>query len=96
VLLDRFDPPEREFASGCVYLRGQGRGQVRAVHGVEELQRRLGYLVVEARLPVPGQPASSDYTGEGYVIVRHPETAVIRDAVQQIVDEIRIELVEAP
>ena len=24
VLLDRFDPPERKYASGCVYLRGQG------------------------------------------------------------------------
>ena len=61
VLLDRFDPPERKYAAGCVYLRGQGRGQVRAVHGVDELQRRLGHLVVEARLPEPGQPASSDY-----------------------------------
>jgi hypothetical protein len=96
VLLDRFDAPERKFAAGCVYLRGQGRGQVRAVHGVEELQRRLGHLVVEARLPVPGQPASSDYTGEGYMIVRHPETAVVHDAVAQIVDGIRVELVEAP
>ncbi len=99
VLLDRFDPPERKYASGCVYLRGQGPqgrpSQVRAVHGVEELQRRLGHLVVEARLPAPGQPASSDYTGEGYVIVRHPETAVVRDALQQIVEGIRVELVEA-
>ena len=98
VLLDRFDPPERKYASGCVYLRGQGPqgrpSQVRAVHGVEELQRRLGHLVVEARLPAPGQPASSDYTGEGYVIVRHPETAVVRDALQQIAEEIRVELVE--
>ena len=99
VLLDRLDPPERKYASGCVYLRGQGPqgrpSQVRAVHGVEELQRRLGHLVVEARLPAPGQPASSDYTGEGYVIVRHPETAVVRDALQQIVEGIRVELVEA-
>jgi hypothetical protein len=69
---------------------------VRAVHGVEELQRRIGHLVVEARLPVPGQPASSDYTGEGYVIVRHPDTAVVRDAVAQIVEGIRVELVETP
>jgi hypothetical protein len=64
------------------------------VHGVEDLQRRLGHLVVEARLPAPGQPASPDYTGEGYVIVRHPETAVVRDALQQIVEGIRVELVE--
>jgi biotin carboxylase len=94
VILDRFSPPERKFAAGTAYLRGQGRGRVRAVHGVEELQRRLGDLVVEARLPEPGQPASSSYEGEGYVTVRHPETQVVRDALRQIVEGIRVELVE--
>jgi len=29
------------------------------------------------------------------VIVRHPETAVVRDALRQIVDGIRVELMEA-
>jgi hypothetical protein len=67
---------------------------VRAVRGVEELQRRIGHLVVEARLPEPGQPASSSYEGEGYVIVRHPETEVVRDALHQIIDGIRVDLVE--
>jgi phosphoribosylaminoimidazole carboxylase (NCAIR synthetase) len=95
MLLDRFDPPERRYAAGCAYLRGQGRGHVRAVDGVEELQRRIGHLVVEARLPAPGQPAATGYEGEGYVIVRHPETAVVRDALRQIVEGIRVELVEA-
>jgi hypothetical protein len=65
------------------------------VHGVEELQRELGDLVVEARLPEIGQPASSSYEGEGYIIVRHPETEVVRDAVQRIVNRLRVELVEA-
>ena len=65
------------------------------MHGVEELQRELGDLVVEARLPEIGQPASSSYEGEGYVIVRHPETEVVRDAVQRIVNRLRVELVEA-
>jgi hypothetical protein len=51
--------------------------------------------VVEARLPEPGQPASSSYEGEGYVIVRDPDTGVVRDALDQIVDSIRVELVEA-
>ena len=31
-----------------------------------------------------------------HLIVRHPETAVVRDAVAQIVEGIRVELVEAP
>ena len=95
VILGTFSPPERQFAAGTAYLRGQGRGRVRAVHGVEELQRELGDLVVEARLPEIGQPASSSYEGEGYIIVRHPETEVVRDAVQRIVNRLRVELVEA-
>lgn len=94
VLLDEFRPPGRRYAAGCAYLRGQGRGVVRAVHGVEEIQRRLGHLVVEAQLPTPGRPAAADYTGDGYVIVRHPETAVVRDALAEIVEGIRVELVE--
>jgi hypothetical protein len=94
MLLGRFDPPGRRYAAGTAYLRGQGRGRVRAVHGVDELQRQLGHVVVEARLPQPGQPASSSYEGEGYVIVRDPDTEVVRDALRRIITGIRVELVE--
>ena len=55
----------------------------------------LGHLVVESRLPQPGQPAASDYLGEGYVMVRDAETKVVRDALRQIVGGVRVELVEA-
>jgi hypothetical protein len=50
---------------------------------------------VEARLPDIGQPASSGYEGEGYVIVRDRDTEVVRDALHRIVSRIRVELVEA-
>ena len=89
-----FEVPERRYAAGTAYLRGQGRGRVRAVHGVDELQREIGHLIVEARLPEIGQPASSSYEGEGYVIVRDPNTEVVRDALNRIVSRIRVELVE--
>jgi hypothetical protein len=95
VVLGSFTPPERRYAAGTAYLRGQGKGRVRAVHGADTLQRELGHLVVEARLPKPGQPASSSYEGEGYVTVRHPETGVVQDALERIVNGIRVELVEA-
>jgi hypothetical protein len=62
---------------------------------VDALQRRLGHLVVEAKLPEPGQPASSSYEGEGWVIVRDPDTAVVATALEEIVNGIRVELVEA-
>jgi hypothetical protein len=95
VILGTFTPPERQFAAGTVYLRGQGRGRVRAVHGIDELQREIGHLVVEARLPEVGQPASSGYEGEGYIIVRDFDTEVVRDALHRIVNRVRVELVEA-
>ena len=94
-VLGRFDPPPRRSAVGTAYLRGLGRGRVRAVHGVEEVQRRVGHLVVEARLPQPGQHAASDYLGEGYVIVRDAETGVVEDALQRIIAGIQVELAEA-
>jgi len=94
VLLGTFDPPERRFAAGTAYLRGQGRGRVRAVHGVDEVQRQIGHLVVEARLPEPGQRASLSYEGEGYVIVRDPDTEVVKDALRRIITGVRVELVE--
>lgn len=95
VVLGSFSPSERRYAAGTAYLRGQGRGRVGAVHGVDELQRELGGIVVETRLPHIGQPSSSSYEGEGWVTVRHPDTEVVREALRRIVSGIRIELVEA-
>jgi hypothetical protein len=95
VLLGTFNPPDRVYATGTAYLRGQGRGRVRTVRGVDEMQRELGHLVVDARLPRPGQPASTSYEGEGFVTVRHEDTAVVRAALDRIISELRVELVEA-
>ncbi len=88
----RFDPPERRWAAGAAYLRGQGVGSVTGLDGVDELQRELGELVVEARLPQPGQARSSSYEGEGYVIVRHAETEVVAEALDRIVSRLRVHL----
>lgn len=95
MILGRFEVPERRFSSGAAYLRGMGHGRVRAVHGLDAVQRQIGHLVVEANLPRPGQPAGGDYTGQGWVIVRDPDTAVVEDALHRLVDGIRIELAEA-
>jgi hypothetical protein len=94
VILGRWQPRERRYATGTAYLRGQGHGRVRAVHGLEEMQRQVGHLVVEAQLPRPGQPATSEYTGEGYIMLRDQDTAVVRDALHRIVSGVRVELME--
>src|SRR3954467_1877421 len=95
VVLGSFDPPERRFAAGTAYLRGMGRGRVRAVHGIEAVRQQIGPWWGEARLPQPGQPAATDYLGEGYLMVRDPDTAVVEDALHRIVSGVRVELAEA-
>jgi biotin carboxylase len=92
VVFDEFDPPARRFAAGCAYLRGQGQGRVRATHGLDEVLAELAELVVEHRAPAPGAAPTGSYEGEGYVIVRHPETAVVERALAAIVGRVRVEL----
>lgn len=87
-----FDPPPRRYAAGAAYLRGQGSGRVKAVHGLEQAQAELGPLVVEAKLPQVGQAPSGSYEGEGYVILRHPETAVVERALHRLVSLVRVEM----
>lgn len=92
VVFGRFEPRPRLYAAGAAYLRGQGEGRVRAVKGLEEVAHELSGLVVEARLPRPGQSPSSGYEGEGFVIVRHRDTQVVKEALWKIVTRIRVEL----
>ncbi len=87
-----FEPRPRPYAAGAAYLRGQGRGRIERVSGLEALLEELGPLVVEARLPREGQPPSGTYEGEGYIIVRHPDTSVVEDALGNIITRVRVEL----
>jgi len=41
---------------------------------------------------VRSQPPSDSYEGDGFVIVRHPDTAVVENALIEIVSTIRVEL----
>jgi len=87
-----FEPPQRRWACGAAFLRGQGRGRVVDVHGIEEAQRDLGDLVVEAKLPQRGQGQASSYEGEGYVILRHEDTARVKQGLRHLVSTLRVEL----
>jgi hypothetical protein len=88
-----FDAPERKYAAGAAYLRGMGRGdRVVAIHGLERAQREVGELVVEVQLPRPGQARGTGYEGDGYVLVRHPRTEAVAEALERIVSLIRVEL----
>jgi hypothetical protein len=87
-----FTAPQRRWSVGTVFLRGQGSGQVQGVRGLDRLPPEIGSLVVESRLPDPGQLSSSSYEGDGYVIVRHHDTAVVTEATRALVTGVRVEL----
>ena len=87
-----FAAPPRQYAVGAAYLRGQGNGRVRAIRGLEQVQHEIGSLVVDAKLPTPGQTPTGSYEGEGFVILRHPETAVVQRALQRLISLVRVEL----
>jgi hypothetical protein len=89
---DCFSPPERRYAVGAAYLRAQGQGRaIVAAHGLDRVSLASRELIVDARLPAPGDPPTGTYEGDGYVIVRADETAAVERALAEIVGTIRLE-----
>lgn len=86
-----FDGPwTRKFAVGTVFLRGAGSGTIESVNGFEIVEKELREAIVDARPPQPGALKASTYTGDGYITVRHPETAGVEAALDFISQTIRI------
>lgn len=94
VIDGQFDGPwERKYAVGCAFLRGMGHGRVASVHGVHEVHQAVGKWVVEANLPTVGAHKSDGYEGDGYVIVRDPDTEVVKQALKKIIETIRVDYI---
>jgi ATP-grasp domain len=87
-----FEPPVRQWSTGTVYLRGQGAGHVQAVHGLDVLPPAVSDLVVDSRLPGPGQLSSGSYEGDGYITVRDRDTSVVTAALKELLTTVRVEL----
>ena len=47
---------------------------------------------MDAKLPQRGQPKSSSYEGEGYVILRDEDTDRVRDGLKRLVTLMRVEM----
>ncbi|HVK84462.1 MAG TPA: ATP-grasp domain-containing protein [Kofleriaceae bacterium] len=92
VVDEAFDGPwERKYAVGIAFLRGIGQGRVVRVSGVERANELVGRHVVESRLPARGAPRSDSYEGDGYVIVRDPDTEVVKAAMTKVIETVRVE-----
>ncbi len=92
MITGKFTPPQRKYAAGCAYLRGQGTGVVRHIAGFGQILNDLGNLITDFRLPEHGQKPTGSYEGEGFVIVRHPETEVVEQALLHVVSNVRVSL----
>ena len=92
MVYETFAAPPRRYAVGAAYLRGQGQGRVRGVTGLDVVERELGGLVIDVKLPQPGQEPTGSYEGEGYIILRHPETKVVAQALHRLISVVRVEL----
>ena len=91
--LNEFTPPrERKYAVGTAFLRGMGTGQVVKVHGLEAVLHEFHSMLVEVDLPRIGQVRAHAHDGEGYLMLRHPETRVVEEAITDIVSRVRVEI----
>ena len=92
---ESFDGPsdicwQRKYAVGTVFLRGLGSGTVHEVTGIDGVQTEFSDMIVDARWPRIGARKSATYTGDGYLTVRHPETAVVQNVLQRIAQSVKI------
>ncbi len=86
-----FDGPwARQRAVGVAFLRGSGKGRVAAVEGLDEAQKKMGALVVDRSLPRVGAPRSDSYEGEGWVVVAHNETDVVKKALLELITTVKV------
>ena len=92
MVFERFEVPDRSHAVGALFLRGQGSGRVKTVHGLEQAREELGPLFAQAKIPQPGHPPAESYEGEGYVILRHPETEAVEAGLRRLLELVRVEL----
>ena len=91
VVQKKWEMPERRFAAGCVFLRSMGGAPVvRAVNGIAAMRQHVGNLITAEKLPQPGQPRSQHYEGDGWIVVRHPETKGVIAAMKTILETVKI------
>jgi biotin carboxylase len=87
-----FTPPERTYAVAAAFLRGQGSGIIRRIHGIDAVRAEFGHLICDMKLPQVGDAPVATYEGDGYIILRHPETAIVEHAIRRVVQLVRIDV----
>ena len=92
MIFGEFTMPKIQYSCGAAYLRGQGHGRVTGVEGLDQIKSKYNDIISDIRVPRVGQEKSVSYEGEGFIILRHPDTAVVETALKDIVENIRVTL----
>ena len=88
---NHFDGPwNREYAVAIAYLRAQQPGVITSITGLRKAQERVRSLVVDRQLPFIGARTSDSYEGDGWVILRHPSTEVVKRAALEVISNVRV------
>jgi biotin carboxylase len=91
MVYDRLNiPTKRKHAAAVAFLRGIGLGKVYKIEGLDEAQRKMGSLVCDVSMPKMGQPKSSTYEGEGWVIIKGQNTEEVKMAALELIRTVRI------
>jgi len=80
----------RRHAAGTAFVRGVGRGRVRAVTGVHATWEAVHPWLVEAKLPTVGKRKVDSYEGDGYVVLRADTTERVRALVTTVLETLRV------
>ena len=88
---DAFDGPwVRKNAAAIVFLRSQGSGKISQIQGLTEAQNKMGDLVTSVKLPQIGAPKSTSYEGDGYVVIEHKDTDLVRQAALDLITTVKV------
>jgi len=88
---EAFDGPwKRNSSVAIAFLRGQGTGKITKIDGLQEAQEKMGNLVVDVKLPMVGAMRSSSYEGEGWVIIQHEDSDIVKRAALELISTVRV------
>jgi hypothetical protein len=88
---DSFDlKVQREQAGAIVFLRGKGHGRIVSIDGLAEAQKKMGALVHDVSLPKVGALRSSSYEGDGWVMIMHDDTELVKKAALELIRTVRV------
>ncbi len=83
----------RRFSAGIIALRPDRDGQIAGYDGLEEIQRRFGEWIMDARLPpsgTPTQPVDAGYMANAWIRMRHPDYDELRMMLNTIGETVQV------